>query len=72
MTVQDKLRIPDAYLHRCDLFALGLGRRAVDAIFTAIGEQTHEKSHPVVRVDRWLAYRETFTYRGNRPRASRS
>lgn len=72
LTVEDKLRNPHAYLHRGDLFALGLGRRAVDAIFKAIGEQTHEGCRrKVVRVDRWLAHRETFTYRRNRPRPRR-
>jgi hypothetical protein len=70
LTVEEKLRQPDAYLYRGDLFALGLGRKAVDAIVAAIGEQVPGYTRPVVRVSSWLAYRETFTYRGDRARGT--
>jgi hypothetical protein len=68
VTVEEKLRNPDAYLYRGDLFKLGLGRRAVDAIFEKKGEQVPGYSRPVIRVKHWLDYRETFTYRGDRVR----
>jgi hypothetical protein len=67
-TVDELLTHPDAYLQRRDLFELGLGRRAVDAIVSAIGRQVPGYSRPVVPVGDWLAYREEFTYRGDRPR----
>jgi hypothetical protein len=66
--VEELLRCPDAYLHRGDLFALGLGRRAVDAIFKAIGQDVPGCSRPVVNVGDWLTYREEFTHRGGRIR----
>jgi len=69
--VEEKLRNPDAYLYRGDLFALGLGRRAVDAIFAEIGRNVPGYARPVVPVAAWLAYREQFTYRGDRVRQGR-
>jgi hypothetical protein len=67
-TVDELLARPDAYLYRGDLFALGLGRRAVDVIVSEIGRDVPGCSRPVVLVADWLAYRERFTYRGDRVR----
>jgi hypothetical protein len=69
--VEELLRVPDAYLLREDFFALGLGRRAVDAIIREIGRRVPGYSRPVVLVRDWLEYRERFTYRGDRPRPAR-
>ena len=66
--VDELLRNRDAYLLRTDFFALGLGRRAVDAVVRAIGREVPGYSRPVVLVRDWLEYRERFTYRGDRPR----
>jgi hypothetical protein len=66
--LEQLLRQPDAYLQRGDFFALGLGRKAVDAIFEAIGQRIPGYARPVVRVADWTAYRETFTYDGDRVR----
>jgi hypothetical protein len=65
--IEELLRHPDAYLYRGDLFALGLGRRAVDAIFRAIGQDVPGSSRPAILVADWLDYRETFTYRRDKP-----
>jgi hypothetical protein len=66
--VQELLRCPDAYLYRGDFFRLGLGRRAVDKVFEAIGRDVPGSSRPVVLVRDWQEYREAFTYRGDRVR----
>jgi hypothetical protein len=66
--VEQLLRTPDAYLLRGDLFALGLGRRAVDAVMAEIGRDLPGYSRPVVLVADWLSYRERFTFRGDRVR----
>jgi hypothetical protein len=70
-SVDELLRNPDAYLVRGDLFALGLGRRAVDAVMREIGRDLPGYARPVVLVGDWLAYREAFTYRGDRVRPVR-
>jgi hypothetical protein len=67
-SVDELLRHPDAYLVRGDLFALGLGRRAVDAVVRDIGRRIPGYARPVVLVADWLGYKEQFTYRGNRVR----
>jgi hypothetical protein len=69
--VDELLRHPDAYLLRVDLFALGLGRRGVDAVVRAIGREVPGYGRPVVLVRDWVAYRESFTYRGDRPRGTK-
>ncbi len=66
--VDELLLLPDAYLYRGDLFALGLGRRAVDVVFDELGRDLPGYSRPVVLVADWLAYRERFAYRGDRVR----
>ena len=72
MTVAEKLHNPDAYLTSRDFKALGLGRRAFDAIFELIGLEVPGYTRKrVVRVDDWIRLRESFTYRGDRVRRSR-
>ena len=66
--VEELLRQPDAYLVRGDLFALGLGRRAVDVVFDAIGRRVPGYARPIVLVADWLAYRERFAYGRDRVR----
>jgi hypothetical protein len=66
--VDELLRHPDRYLYRGHFAELGLGRRAIDVIFREIGQDLPGYSRPVVLVGDWLAYRERFTYRGDRVR----
>jgi hypothetical protein len=70
--VEELLQRPDAYLLKGDLYALGLGRRAVDAVIDAIGRQVPGYSRPVVLVRDWHEYKERFTFRGDRPRPART
>jgi hypothetical protein len=68
--LEELLRCPDAFLYRTDFFALGLGRRAVDAIIREIGREVPGYSRPVVLVGDWLAFKERLRYRDNRVRPS--
>jgi hypothetical protein len=63
------LTIPEAFLSRSDLAALGLPRRAVDAIFRACPVvELPGYSRPLIRVADFNAYVEANTYRGDRVR----
>lgn len=65
----ERLANEDAVLLRGDLFALGYGRRAVDAIFRACPvEKWPGYKYPMIRVRDFLAFREQFTYRDDRVR----
>jgi hypothetical protein len=61
--IDELLRRPGAVLYRGDFFALGLGRRAVDAIFKEIGRELPGCRRPVVFVEDWLAFKASLTYR---------
>jgi hypothetical protein len=71
VTAADRLGNPSAVLTRRDLFELGWGRRAVDAIFEAcpVVKLPGYRS-PVIQVREYLAYVEKHTYRGDRVRAA--
>lgn len=65
----ERLLDPEAYLSRGDLAHLGLGRRAVDAIFRAcpmVALPGYAK--PLIRVRDYLELIEASTYRGDRVR----
>jgi hypothetical protein len=65
----ERLANPDALLSRTDLRELGLGRRAVDAVFRAIPVVVLPGySRPLVRVADYLGLVERSTYRGDRVR----
>ena len=67
--LQTRLGIPDAFLSRTDLRALGLPRRAVDSIFRALPVVVFEGySRPLVTVRDYLELVERSTYRGDRVR----
>ncbi len=67
---RERLANPDAVLSRTDLSALGLPRRAVDAVFRALPVIVLPGySRPMVRVADYIAYLEKHTYRGDRVRA---
>jgi hypothetical protein len=65
----ERLANPDAFLSRTDLRALGLERRAVDAVFRALPiVALPEYSRPLVRVRDYLELVERSTYNGDRVR----
>ena len=65
----DRLSNPDALLSRTDLRALGLERRAVDAVFRALPVIVLPGySRPLVRVSAYLALLEQSSYDGDRVR----
>lgn len=66
--LEELLRCPDAFLNRQDFFALGLGRRAVDAIIKEIGRDVPGYSWSVVPVSDWLEFKERLTYHDDRVR----
>jgi hypothetical protein len=64
-----RLANPDAFLSRTDLRALGLGRRAVDAVFRACPNvELPGYSYPLIRVPDYVALIERSTYHGDRVR----
>jgi hypothetical protein len=66
---EERLERPDAFLSRSDLAALGLPRRAVDAIFRASEVVVLPGySRPLITVDEYRRVIEAATYRGDRVR----
>jgi hypothetical protein len=64
----ERLAQPDALLSRSDLRELGLGRRAVDAVFHACPNVLIPGySRPLIRVADYLRHLEGWTYRDDRP-----
>ena len=72
-TAADLLRTPGALLSRTHLRALGLERRAVDAVFRELDVVVLPGySRPMIRVEDYLEHVERSTYRdGKRVRAAR-
>jgi len=67
--VHERLLDPEAFLTRTDLRELGLGRRAVDAIFRALPiVALPGYSRPMIRVSDYRKVIESSTYRGDRVR----
>lgn len=63
------LETPGALLTRSDLRALGLERRAIDAVFRALPVVALPGySRPLIRAEQYLALVEQFTYRDDRVR----
>jgi hypothetical protein len=68
-TAAERLERHDGFLTRGDLAELGLGRRAVDAVFRACPVVAIPGySRPLIRVEHYEAYIESCTYRGDRVR----
>jgi hypothetical protein len=66
---EERLERPDAFLSRSDLAALGLPRRAVDAIFRACEVVVLPGySRPLVTVAEYRRVIEKSTYRDDRVR----
>lgn len=60
------------FLSRTDLADLGLGRRAVDAVFRGVPVVRFPGyTRPLIKVEDYLAYVELHTYRGDRVRPTR-
>ena len=67
--LSERLEQPAALLSRTDLRDLGLGRRAVDAVFRALPVVVLPgHSRPPIRLADYLAYVEMHTYAGERVR----
>ncbi len=65
----DRLEPAGAFLTRTDLAALGLPRKAVDAVFRGCPVVMFEGySRPLIRVEDYRAFVERSTYRGDRVR----
>jgi len=65
----ERLDRAGAFLSRSDLRELGLGRRAVDAVFLACDVVVLPGySRPLIRVEDYLELVERSTYRGDRVR----
>jgi len=65
----ERLEQPEAFLSRTDLRALGLERRAVDAVFRGCPVVALPGySRPLVKVADYLALVEASTYSGDRVR----
>lgn len=67
VSLTERLKLPEAFLSRVDLTALGLPRRAVDAVFRECGKREGVVilpgySRPFVRVSAYRAVIETATY----------
>lgn len=68
-TLAERLVTPGAFLSRTDLAALGLERRAVDAVFRACPVVCLPGySRPLIRVEDYRALIEESTFRGDRVR----
>jgi hypothetical protein len=66
------LETPGAYLSRTDLAALGLPRRAVDAVFRACPVIAFEGySRPLIRRDDFLELEQQRTYLDDRVRPTK-
>ncbi len=69
----ERLARREGFLTRSDLAALGLERRAIDAVFRALPIVSFPGySRPLVRVQDYLELVERSTYRGDRVRPTRS
>ncbi len=69
----ERLAQGEGFLSRTDLAALGLERRAVDAVFRELPVVSLPGySRPLVRVQDYLDLIERSTYRGDRVRPTRS
>jgi len=67
----ERLATPDAFLSRSDLRALGLERRAVDAVFRGCPVVALPGyARPLIRVADYQALIEQSTYCGDRVRPS--
>jgi hypothetical protein len=67
-TLTQRLEQPEALLSRSDLRQLGLGRRAVDAVFlNCPNVLIPGYSRPLIRVADYLRHLEGWTYRDDRP-----
>ena len=67
MNVDEK--VPAAFLTRADLRALGLGRRAVDAVFAAVPViKLPGYALPLIRLRDFSAFIESCTYDRDRVR----
>lgn len=65
----ERIEARTGYLSRIDLGALGLPRRAVDAIYRACPVVAFPGySRPLIRVEDYLGFVEANTYRGDRVR----
>jgi hypothetical protein len=68
-SLEERLKIPEAFLTRTDLRDLGLPRRGVDACFRACPVIVLPGySRPLVLVRDFLAWRDSNTYRDDRVR----
>jgi hypothetical protein len=68
-SVMDLLERPDALLTSSYLSELGLNRRAIDAVFRACPIVSFPGyRRPMVRVQDYLAFVDSSTYRGDRVR----
>jgi len=68
-TPSERLADRQGFLSRTDLGALGLPRRAVDAVFRACPVVSFPGySRPLIRVTDYLEFVEASTYRGDRVR----
>lgn len=69
----ERLARGEAFMSRTDLTALGLERRAVDAVFRALPiVALPGYSRPLIRVSDYLELIERSTYRGDRVRPVRA
>jgi hypothetical protein len=64
VTLEQKLTTPQAFLTRKDLEALGLERRAIDAVLRACCVKLPGYARPLVRVADFEAWIAEHTYRG--------
>jgi hypothetical protein len=65
----DRIANPDAFLSRGDLSELGLGRRAIDAVFRACPVvELPGYSRPLIRVEDYRRLLDESTYGGDRVR----
>jgi hypothetical protein len=68
-TAADLLETPGALLTRSDLRALGLERRAVDAVFRTLPiVALPGYSRPMIRAEQYVELVEQYTYRDDRVR----
>jgi hypothetical protein len=68
-TAAERMTVPEAFLSRTDLQALGLPRRAVDKVFQALPVICLPGyARPFVRVADYRNLIESSTYRGDRVR----
>ncbi len=67
--LEERLRLPDAFLSRSDLADLGLPRRGVDAVFRGCPiVSLPGYSRPLIQVSDYMTFKEKNTYRKDQPR----